>query len=1064
MRKPLITFVLLFILFSLFAHPHVNIPVGSTTPGTVKTEILPNSEIPATPNVSLSWKYIPDYISVYSLHYSEPAPMGITDYGLSPNGSYILTTTQWMGVINLYGLSTNTTSVSFQLNLNLHYYLNGYTYDLWVQDVAFFDTQDNNIQILDNIWNFSSPHAYITSVQGNGNIYSYSKLNTTYYAYEASGYPGSPATLTLPATVYLLVNVSTNSLGEPVIYFYYNDGYGWILYDTVTVTNAQGSSQVYFLVDGFQYNGYGTFWDSEMVFAGPGGGSTTYVYSSEVYLELLYWNGHNFQEVENAYNFGSDTGESAENVIDSYYYYRYTGLPVAGLTAGSGSLGQLWNYDSVTILEINTPVQSGYATVYNFSIPFSDSSNIQDFYFTGGEFILTLFPMPYSILVYQNGQLAYEGYSPGDTGLNVVNTERFALNLSSGFIKLYTNQSYDEVINIIGEGPAYIYVNSSNGLSYSLSQEYLNLNGDGSVNLRIYPQSPGFYTVTVTVNLLNGYYLRATFSVYVQAISSVKFNINVVGSQLPTSPVLTLQFPNGTISTLTVSPGETLYLPVGTTYNLQQIIGSGNIRWASPSPINGIVNGSITIYVTYYQQYLVNFNFMVQGGSGYPAPQLIYTSFGQSYESTVPITVWVDSNSQYYFQNILQGDNERWVDFSPTGVISSPGNVIAFYYNEYYVTVKTPVTVYAYINGTKNTLSSGWYIQGTNISIINETYPVSNGVRIILSGISPALNFVINSPLVVTVTTVTQVYLTVNSILPVEALVNGTNVTLTTGWYNNGTKIQIENITRYTSTGERYILTSIYPSASFTLTSPVNITVTYQQQFRIIVNSQLPIYAIVNGENTSLTTGWYNNGTKIQIENITRYTSNDQRYVMIYISFESLTVDQPFNISANFIKQYYINVISPIPVKALVNGTLTSLNSSWVNSGTKIQVINYTYYVSNNERLVPTLIPSNLTVTSPITVEIKTVTQYLVTINGNSSWHNNGSTIVLNANIPFYMTGKYIGTYNVSPGAELVVNRPLVENLTETINLPVTIGIGALIIIVILGVVVTRVLLHKKRP
>ncbi|AHC52029.1 hypothetical protein SUSAZ_08890 [Sulfolobus acidocaldarius SUSAZ] len=990
MRKALISFVLLIILVSLLVQSYVNMHVGSTTQRVVKTEIIPNSEIPISPNVSLSWKYFPDYISLYRLHYSEPAPMGIADYGLSPNGSYILTTTQWMGVINLYGLSTNTTSVSFQLNLNLHYYLNGYTYDLWVQDVAFFNTQNNIIQILDNIWNLSSPQAYITSVQGNGNIYSYSRLNTTFYEYEASGYPGSPATLTLPATVFLLVNVSTNSLGEPVIYFYYNDGYGWILYDTVTVTNAQGSSQVYFMVDGFQYNGYGTFWDSEMVLAGPGGGSTTYVYSSEVYLQLLFWNGHNFQEVENAYNFGSDTGESAENVIDSYYYYTYTGLPVAGLTSGSGSLGELWNYNSVTVLKVSTPVQSGYATVYNFSVPFSDSSNIQQFYFTGGEFILTLYPMPYSILVYQNGQLAYEGYSPGDKGLNVVNTERFALNLSSDLIKLYANQSYNEAINIIGEGPAYIYVNSSSGLSYSLSQVYLNLNGDGSVNLRIYPQSPGFYTVTVILDLLNGYYLRATFSVYVQALYSVKFNINVIGSQLPTSPTLTLQFPNGTISTLTISPGETLYLPTGTIYNVQQIVSSGNIRWASTSPINGTVNGSISIYITYYQQYLVNFNFIVQGGSGYPTPQLKYTSFGQSYESTVPITVWVDSNSQYYFQNILQGDNERWVDLSPTGVISSPGNVTAFYYNEYYVTVKTPVIVYAYVNGTKNTLNSGWYIQGTNISIINETYPVTNGVRIILSGISPGLNFMINSPMIITVTTVTQMYITVNSILPVESLINGTNVTLTTGWYNNGTKIQIENITIY--------------------------------------------------------------------------ISNDQRYVMTYISFKSFTVDRPLNISANFIKQYYINVISPIPVKALVNGTETTLNSSWVNSETKIQVINYTYYVSDNERLVPTFISSNLIVTSPITIEIKTETQYLVTINGNSSWYNNGSTVVLNANIPFYMTGKYIGTYNVSPGAELVVNRPLVENLTETINLPVIIGIGALIIIVVLGIVVTGVLLHKKRP
>ena len=66
-------------------------------------------------------------------------------------------------------------------------------------------------------------------------------MGTTYYAYTASSSDaGDDEYLTLPTTIYLLVNVTVNSKGEPVIYFWYNDGYGWVSYDTVTV-NAPGS-------------------------------------------------------------------------------------------------------------------------------------------------------------------------------------------------------------------------------------------------------------------------------------------------------------------------------------------------------------------------------------------------------------------------------------------------------------------------------------------------------------------------------------------------------------------------------------------------------------------------------------------------------------------------------------------------------------------------------------------------------------------------------------------------------------------------------------------------------
>jgi len=295
-------------------------------------------------------------VNVYQYYSKEPAPMGVADFGINQttNGStivdipYIVETSQWEGKVFLVSLSATSSnknpsyhhSVSFQLNVVLNYEYNNNTYALWVQDVATYNTQNNEIYFVDNIWNLTTSTASVTGVSGNGKIYKYQ--TTTYYAYVASSsYPGSCVYLTLPTTIYLLVNVTTNSQGQPVIYFWYNDGYGWVKYDTVTV-NAPKSSNTYFLVDGYNYTGDGLFYDAELIMGGPGGGSGAQMNSGTLYFQLFYWNGISFHEIMHAFNFGSNTAETVSNVVDQAYYNSTIGEYDAELTPGSGSLGYLW--------------------------------------------------------------------------------------------------------------------------------------------------------------------------------------------------------------------------------------------------------------------------------------------------------------------------------------------------------------------------------------------------------------------------------------------------------------------------------------------------------------------------------------------------------------------------------------------------------------------------------------------------------------------------------------------------------------------------------------------------
>ncbi|MFP3234450.1 MAG: thermopsin, partial [Sulfolobaceae archaeon] len=360
------------------------------------------------------------------------APIGITDYGISPNGPFIRNTTQFLGIVTIYNLTANSTapfapnSVSFQLNTVLSYISNGRHYAIWTQNVIIYNTLTHNVVFVDNLWNFTSLYANITSVKGNGNT-SVAKIHGYYirFYYDYANTTGSNTTVTLPIKIMLLTNVTINSEGEPVICFWYNDGFGWQKYDEVTITNSPNSSDAYFLVDGFNFTGSRTYYDAELIVGGPGDGSCAYILNSYVTLQLEYWNGHNFQEVRNAFNFGSDTGETAWGVSTKFYYYTFSGQPAVLLISGQQVLSQLWDENQVSTLSIRTDVTSGNITVYllsNHSLEYG--SYKQSIPFVGGEVVLTLVKGFYGVLVYNSSDDLV-----GEANVKVNNTNVYAVTI-----------------------------------------------------------------------------------------------------------------------------------------------------------------------------------------------------------------------------------------------------------------------------------------------------------------------------------------------------------------------------------------------------------------------------------------------------------------------------------------------------------------------------------------------------------------------------------------------------------------------------------------------------------
>jgi Thermopsin len=337
---------------------------------------------------------------------SEPAPMGITDFGVTSGGTgtvgYTYSTPEWWADANISHLWANDgsntsghSSVGFQLNVVVK--LSSPTageFAYWIQDVASLDTVVRGIGFVDNIWNMSSLAMDSGSVAGNGTVYQYSGLD--YYADapgcsgQPGGYPGNCVTLAYPAHLRMRVTTGVYA-GVPHVTFAYNDGIGgWVTYDNASFPFAQGFTDVGFVVDGTQYTPIGIFYDAEFDYTGPSGSSTTMVdRNTAMQMRLEYWNGHNREAPTSAYNFGANTAEQLSNVEAQPLFEPGNGTLASNVTTGPGALGVLYGRSDVSVLVVTSPDSSGgTVTVGGTNHPF-----------TGGLAELALAPGTYSVVL-----------------------------------------------------------------------------------------------------------------------------------------------------------------------------------------------------------------------------------------------------------------------------------------------------------------------------------------------------------------------------------------------------------------------------------------------------------------------------------------------------------------------------------------------------------------------------------------------------------------------------------------------------------------------------------------
>lgn len=294
----------------------------------------------------------------------EPAPIGIADFGVSPHGPpYSYTTSAFLGLIDLGSFAVAAPSgviygpeSTIELNLVLEFRQAGSLYQYWIQNFANYDTADRQPLFGDNVWNLSNSISELGDGGPTGNGSIYAGGDGEFYYAGAGSRPGNGATLPAGGELDLLANASTHD-GLPAVTVAYRDGFGWRSYDLITFPFATGATGVAFLVNGSTMNGAGLFDDAELTLGG-GSGSATTAKAANVSMALDRYNGHNFEAVPNAYNFGGDTSETISNVTTSLGSSSTNASLDDEVSTGSGAPAALYNASDRAVVDLTTDVPS----------------------------------------------------------------------------------------------------------------------------------------------------------------------------------------------------------------------------------------------------------------------------------------------------------------------------------------------------------------------------------------------------------------------------------------------------------------------------------------------------------------------------------------------------------------------------------------------------------------------------------------------------------------------------------------------------------------------------------
>ncbi len=335
------------------------------------------------PNLGLANDPTASPSSIVSPGYqAPPAPLGLADYGVGVNGGGGITTynysaADFLGEVTFQappnvtdpgsagvmdpsagnlGYVGSPYEFSLQLNTIGDNLTEPGTADGWVWAQNVIDMNGTAIHFVDDLWNLTADSAFgfapnaIVSACGFDNLTTMLEIEGGVVQCIGGTVPISGADF--PLSVALYNNLSVNGANQDVLTFGYlivADGVplSWGTSASVVLANPTGAAPV--SLPTYVVNGSARapaqpsplpelLQDSEITFGGPIGGTNAVFHTLNGTVRLEYNAGAGWSSVPSAFNFGSDTGETAIGIAD---YWESAG--VEEVNQGPSFLYGLWN-------------------------------------------------------------------------------------------------------------------------------------------------------------------------------------------------------------------------------------------------------------------------------------------------------------------------------------------------------------------------------------------------------------------------------------------------------------------------------------------------------------------------------------------------------------------------------------------------------------------------------------------------------------------------------------------------------------------------------------------------
>lgn len=198
--------------------------------------------------------------------------------------------------------------------------------------------------------------------------------------------------------------------------------------------------------------------------------------------------------------------------------------------------------------------------------------------------------------------------------------------------------------------------------------------------------------------------------------------------------------------------GASAYVDPNSSFAYPSLLNAstGQEQWIAGEPTAGTVAGPGQFTVTYYHQYRVAFDYLLEAASPAPAPLVGYSSRGTNTSVHANATVWADAGGAYAYSDSLAGDSSG-VRLGPesgaVGSVTAAGTITVTYRLQYLLNVTVePGSV------EESVVGGGWYDAGRSATL---TAAAPGGWTFVgwsgaASGSAPSVTFLMTQPANVT--------------------------------------------------------------------------------------------------------------------------------------------------------------------------------------------------------------------------------------------------------------------------------------------------------------------------